>query len=293
MTQRGLTQAEERIADRPTGEAAGSIDVDVAEQIATVWLSNPAALNAFTPNMVEDYLAVLDRIDADDEIRVAVVTGRGRGFCAGADLSLGGDTFVREVPSGEGPPPDRAGVIALRMLQCRKPLIAAINGAAVGFGASLVLPMDIRIASKRARVGFSFVRRGIVPDGASSWFLPRIVGISRAAEWMYTGRLYAAAEVLDGGLVRSVHDEDDLLPAAYEIAREFITESAPVSIAMTRQLLWRMAGATDPRDAHEIESRALAERGSSDDAREGVTAFLEKRPANFTMSVTRDYRHDF
>jgi enoyl-CoA hydratase/carnithine racemase len=174
------------------------------------------------------------------------------------------------------------------MLRCRKPLIAAINGPAVGFGASLTLPMDIRLASADARVGFVFVRRGITPDGTSTWFLPRIVGISRAAEWMFSGRLYPADELRDAGLVRDVHPTSELLAAAYAIADELVEQSAPVSIALTRQLLWRMYGAANPVDAHHLESKALARIGSSSDAREGVQAFLDRRPASFTMSASRD-----
>ncbi|ORW99278.1 hypothetical protein AWC29_28350 [Mycobacterium triplex] len=258
--------------------------------VATVWLNNPKALNAFTSEMVDQFLEALDRVDAEDDVRAVVVTGHGRGFCAGADLSLGAETFARAVDESadDWPPPDRAGTIALRMLRCRKPLIAAINGPAVGFGASLTLPMDIRLASADARVGFAFVRRGITPDGTSTWFLPRIVGISRAAEWMFSGRLYSADELRHAGLVRDVHPGPELLTAAYAIADELVGQSAPVSIALTRQLLWRMYGAADPADAHQLESKALARIGSSTDAREGVQAFLDRRPASFTMSASRD-----
>lgn len=269
----------------------GRVVVEIDNGIATVWLDNPSALNAFTASMVDDFLEALETVDADDAARAVVVTGRGRGFCAGADLSLGAESFAREDDeSSQGwPPPDQAGVIALRMMQCRKPLIAAVNGPAVGFGASLTLPMDVRMVSEEARIGFAFVRRGIVPDGASSWFLPRIIGISRAAEWMFTGRLYNADEMLAAGFARSVHPADGVLDAAYALAQDFLRDSAPVSVALTRQLLWRMLGATGPADAHLLESRALAKRGSSADAREGVNAFLEKRPAVFEMSVARDY----
>ncbi|WP_123023276.1 enoyl-CoA hydratase-related protein [Mycolicibacterium stellerae] len=276
--------------DEPPGADVGRIDLRVTNGTATVWLNNPGALNAFTGDMVDQFLDVLDTIDSDDAIRAVVVTGCGRGFCAGADLSMGAETFARDDDeSTDGaPPPDRAGTIALRMLRCRKPLIAAINGPAVGFGASLTLPMDIRLASVQGRVGFAFVRRGIAPDGASSWFLPRIVGISRAAEWMYTGRLYSADELLDARFVRSVHSGSDLLACAYALADEFVAHSAPVSVAVTRQLMWRMYGAAEPADAHYIESAALAELGSSVDAREGVQAFLERRTPSFVMSTSRD-----
>jgi enoyl-CoA hydratase/carnithine racemase len=283
-------QRDELVGDPPPAADVGRVDLKVHKGIATVWLNNPRALNAFTADMVDQFLDVLDSIDSEDAVRAVVFTGHGRGFCAGADLSMGADTFAREIDeSADGwPPPDRAGTIALRMLQCRKPLIAAINGPAVGFGASLTLPMDVRLACVQARVGFAFVRRGITPDGASSWFLPRIVGISRAAEWMFTGRLYSADELLDARFVRGVHPCSQLLPSAYAIADEFVEHSAPVSVALTRQLLWRVYGAADPADAHHIESKALAKLGSSLDAREGVQAFLERRPASFAMSASRD-----
>ncbi|MCX2929887.1 enoyl-CoA hydratase-related protein [Mycobacterium sp. CVI_P3] len=275
----------------PPAADVGRVDLVVHDGVATVWLNNPSALNAFTTDMVDQFLGVLDAIDSDDAIRVAVVTGHGRGFCSGADLSMGADSFARDSDeSADGwPPPDRAGTISLRMMQCRKPLIAAINGPAVGFGASLTLPMDVRLAGVHARAGFPFVRRGIVPDGASSWFLPRIVGISRAAEWMITGKLYSVDELLDARFVRSVHPVGQLLPAAHALANEFVEQSAPVSVAVTRQLLWQMYGASGPLDAHRIESEALARLGSSPDAREGVQAFLERRPARFSMSATRDF----
>lgn len=278
------------ILGEPPASDVGCVDLRVGSHIATIWLNNPKALNAFTDDMVDQFLDVLDTVDSDDAVRAVVVTGHGRGFCAGADLSMGADTFAREMDESadDWPPPDRAGTIALRMLQCRKPLIAAINGPAVGFGASLTLPMDVRLASIQARVGFAFVRRGIVPDGASSWFLPRIVGISKAAEWMLTGRLSSADELLDARFVRSVHSGAQLLPSAYAIAHEFAEHSAPVSVALTRQLLWRMCGAVEPVDAHRIESKALAILGSSADAREGVTAFIERRAASFVMSASRD-----
>ncbi|MCV7411383.1 enoyl-CoA hydratase-related protein [Mycobacterium florentinum] len=282
--------SDKSFGDPPPAADVGRVDLKVHNRIATVWLNNPRALNAFTADMVDQLLDVLDAVDSDDAIRAVVVTGHGRGFCAGADLGTGADTFAREMDeSADGwPLPDRAGTIALRMLRFRKPLIAAINGPAVGFGASLTLPMDVRLACVKARVGFAFVRRGISPDGASSWFLPRIVGISRAAEWMFTGRLYSADELLDASFVRGVHPCLELLPSAYAIANEFVEHSAPVSVALTRQLLWRMYGAAEPARAHLLESRALAKLGASVDAREGVQAFLERRPASFVMSPSRD-----
>ncbi|NND74286.1 MAG: crotonase/enoyl-CoA hydratase family protein [Ilumatobacter sp.] len=261
---------------------------EVSDSIATVTLNRPQKLNAFTGTMMRELLDVIDRIDADDDVRAVIVTGAGRGFCAGADLSSGGDTFAEggsDVLTESGVPRDGGGIVTLRMFQCTKPLIGAINGAAVGVGATMTLPMDVRLASELATFGFVFARRGIVPESCSSWFLPRLVGISRAAEWCFTGRVFPAAEALDGGLVRSVHEADELLDAARALAREIADNSAPVSVALTRQMLWRMLGADHPMDAHRIESRAILSRGGSADAREGVTSFLEKREADFPDRV--------
>lgn len=266
------------------------IAYDVADGIATVTLDRPDHLNAFTGTMLRELLDVFDRIDADDAVRVAVVTGRGRAFCAGADLSAGGDTFARggggEEAGPERVPRDGGGLVTLRIFRCTKPVIAAINGPAVGVGITMTLPMDIRLASTAARIGFVFARRGIVPEAASSWFLPRLVGIQQAAEWVYTGRVFGADEAKAGGLVRSVHEPDELLPAAYALAREIADHTAPVSVALSRLMLWRMLGAAHPMEAHRVDSRAIAARGRSEDAREGVLSFLEKRPARFPLKVS-------
>lgn len=262
---------------------------EVADRIATITLNRPDQLNAFTNTMMREIIDAFDRIDADDEVRVVIVTGAGRGFCAGADLSGGGETFSgggSDVQTNVGVPRDGGGLVTLRIFECTKPVIAAINGPAVGVGVTMTLPMDIRLASDTAKFGFVFARRGIVPEACSSWFLPRVVGISRAAEWCYSGRVFPAAEALAGGLVRSVHAPDDLLPTARTIASEIAENTAPVSVALTRQMLWRMLGADHPMEAHRVDSRAIKERGRSADSREGVVSFLEKRPPNFPVKVS-------
>ena len=265
---------------------------DVADHIATVTLNRPDQLNAFTNTMMRELLDAFDRIDADDDVRAVIVTGSGRGFCAGADLSGGGETFSRggsdEIPADVGIPRDGGGLVSLRIFDCKKPVIGAINGAAVGVGVTMTLPMDIRLASEHAKFGFVFARRGIVPEACSSWFLPRLVGISQAAEWCYSGRVFPAAEALDGRLVRSVHPADDLLPAARAIAREIAENTSPVSVALTRQMLWRMLGADHPMAAHRVDSRGILARGRAADAREGVVSFLEKRPPHFPDTVSAD-----
>ncbi|MEZ5273179.1 MAG: crotonase/enoyl-CoA hydratase family protein [Ilumatobacteraceae bacterium] len=263
---------------------------EVSDHVATITLNRPDQLNAFTGVMMREMIAAFDLIDADDEVRVVIVTGAGRGFCAGADLSSGGETFSRggsdEIPEDVGVPRDGGGLVSLRIFECKKPVIAAINGPAVGVGVTMTLPMDIRLASENARFGFVFARRGIVPEACSSWFLPRLVGISQATEWCYTGRVFPAAEALAGGLVRSVHAPEDLLPAARAIAAEIAENTAPVSVALTRQMLWRMLGASHPMEAHRADSRGILERGRSADAKEGVVSFLEKRPPAFPVKVS-------
>ena len=265
------------------------ITYEVVDHVATVTLDRPEQLNAFTGRMMHEMIAVFDAIDADDDVRAVIVTGAGRGFCAGADLSSGGETFSAggsDVQTKVGVPRDGGGLVSLRIFNCTKPVIGAINGPAVGVGVTMTLPMDIRLASENARFGFVFARRGIVPEACSSWFLPRLVGISQAAEWCYSGRVFPASEALAGGLVRSVHAPDDLLPAARAIATEIAENTAPVSVALTRQMLWRMLGASHPMEAHRVDSRGVLERGRSDDAREGVMSFLEKRAPQFSVRVS-------
>ncbi len=266
------------------------ISYDVSDRVATITLNRPEQLNAFTNTMMRELIDAFDRVDADDEVRAVVVTGAGRGFCAGADLSGGGETFSGggsdEKTSVPGVPRDGGGMVTLRIFECTKPVIGAINGPAVGVGVTMTLPMDIRLASETAKIGFVFARRGIVPEACSSWFLPRLVGISQAAEWCYTGRVFGADEALRGGLVRSVHAPDELLPAARAIAAEIAEHTSPVSVALTRQMLWRMLGADHPMEAHRVDSRGIAERGRSADSREGVLSFLEKRPPAFPVKVS-------
>ena len=265
---------------------------EVSDHIATVTLNRPDQLNAFTNTMMREVLDAFDRIDADDDVRVVIVTGAGRGFCAGADLSGGGETFSRggsdEIPADVGIPRDGGGLVSLRIFDCKKPVIGAINGAAVGVGVTMTLPMDIRLASEHAKFGFVFARRGIVPEACSSWFLPRLVGISQAAEWCYSGRVFPASEALAGRLVRSVHPADELLPAARAIATEIAENTSAVSVALTRQMLWRMLGADHPMEAHKVDSRGILARGSAADAREGVVSFLEKRAPQFPNTVSAD-----
>ena len=266
---------------------------EVTDGIMTLTLNRPERLNAFTDVMARELIAAFDQADADDAVRVVIVTGAGRAFCAGADLGSGGATFDRAA-QGRGDDPadprnrDGGGTVTLRIYKCLKPVIAAVNGPAVGIGATMQLAMDIRLASETARFGFVFARRGIVPEAASGFFLPRIVGMSQALEWCFTGRVFPAAEALKGGLVRSVHAADDLMPAAMALAREIADNTAPVSVAMTRQMLWRMSAVRDPMEAHRVDSRAIFDRGASADAAEGVTAFLEKRPAVFPCKVSTD-----
>jgi enoyl-CoA hydratase/carnithine racemase len=271
-----------------------ALDVD-DDGIATITLDRPDRLNAFTVTMQDDLIAAFDRTDADDDVRAVVVTGRGRAFCTGADLGAGGSTFDyatrARLHSGQqvdGVHRDGGGMLTLRIFDSLKPVVAAVNGPAVGVGASMTLPMDARLAADGARFGFVFARRGLVPDAAASWFLPRVVGIDTALEWCYSGRVFDAAEALRSRLVRAVHAPDDLLPAAKALAKGMVSDSAPVAVAMTRQLMWRMLGAADPMDAHIADSRALMIQGASGDVHEGVTAFLEKRPARFPRRVSAD-----
>lgn len=260
-----------------------------AHGVLTVTLHRPQVLNAMTAAMRRELCAVLDLADADDGVRAVVFTGSGRAFCAGFDLSGGAAAFDPATqPADDAPGRDGGGVLALRLFASHKPLIAAVNGAAVGIGASMLLPMDIRIASQDAKVGFVFARRGIVPDACASWFLPRVVGIAHALAWTVSGRLLPAHEAQAGGLFSEVLAPADLLPRAQALAREIAEHAAPVSVALTRQLMWRMLGAGHPMDAHRVESRLIAERGAGADAHEGVRAFLDKRAPQFTGTTNAD-----
>lgn len=276
--------------------ALQTLRYEVDNGVATVTLNRPEKLNAFTTQMRDELVAVFDHTDADDAVRAVIVTGAGRAFCAGADLSSGGKTFdyaargdeAREAHRVGEVYRDGGGLVTLRIFRSLKPVIGAINGAAVGIGMTMQLPMDIRLASSEARFGFVFARRGITPEAASTWFLSRLVGMQSALEWCFTGRIFSAQEALERGLVRSVHAPAELLPAAHALAREIADNTAPVSVALARQMLWRMAGAEHPMHAHRLDSRAIQSRGQSADAREGIGAFLEKRPPVYPDKVSTD-----
>lgn len=265
------------------------INYDVSDGVATITLHRPDKMNAFTGRMMHEIISALDHTDADDAVKAVIFTGAGRAYCAGADLSSGGETFAKggsDVQTKQGVPRDGGGLVSLRIFNSLKPVIGAINGAAVGVGVTMTLPMDIRLASDTAKFGFVFAKRGIVPEACSSYFLPRLVGIQQATEWVYTGRVFGADEALAGGLIRSVHSTDDLLPAAQQLAREIADNTAPVSIAMSRQMMWRMLGASHPMEAHRADSRGIMERGKSADSKEGVMSFLEKRDAVYPDRVS-------
>src|SRR5690348_7916126 len=279
------------------------IRIEKADRILTVTLHRPDQLNAFTTRMRDELIAAFATANSDDEVRAVIVTGSGRAFCAGADLSAGAATFDASkradrperdagsdatVDYSDERVRDGGGRVTLAIYECLKPVICAVNGPAVGIGLTMQLAMDIRIASENARFGFVFSRRGIVPEAASSFFLPRIVGIAQALEWCYSGRVFDAQEALAGRLVSQVVPPDQLLPTARALAREIAEKTAPVSIALIRQMMWRMLGADDPMEAHKVDSRGIYARGRSDDVKEGVVSFLEKRPAQFKDKVSTD-----
>ena len=274
------------------------IRYEVEDGVCTVTLHRPDRLNAVTTTMLRELGEAWDRADADDAVRAVIVTGAGRAFCAGADLGSGGATFNYAERKGETAARARAetaeehrdggGTVTLRIFDMKKPVIAAINGPAVGFGITLTLPMDIRIASSSARIGFVFARRGVVPEACSTWFLPRLVGISQAAEWVYTGRVFSAEEALAGRLVSRVVAPDALLPTARALAREIADNSSAISVTLARQMMWKLLGANHPMDAHLLDSQAMFWTGRSADAREGIAAFLEKRPARFPLRPSAD-----
>lgn len=277
-----------------------TIRFDVVDRVATITLNRPDKLNALTARMVDEIIDAFDHSDANDEVRVVIVTGAGRAFCAGADLGEGASSFdAKSAPDApffaDGSPEyakasarDGGGLLTLRIFRSLKPVIAAINGPAVGVGVTMTLPMDIRLASESARIGFVFARRGIVPEAASSWFLPRIVGISQALDWCFSGRVFNADEALAGHLVKAVHPDSQLLEAAHAIAREIADNTSPVAVALMRQMMWRGLGWGDPMDAHRIDSRGILSRGQSADVAEGVTSFLDKRAAVFPDKVSSD-----
>jgi len=261
-----------------------SILYAVADRIATITLNRPDKLNALTAPMIADFIEALDEADRDDAVQAVIVTGNGRAFCAGADLSAGSATFDYAGADTR----DGGGLLTLRLYRCLKPVIAAIQGAAAGAGVTMTLAMDARLASTDARFGLVFTRRGIVPESASSWFLQRIVGLDRALDWCLSGRIVPAQEALDARLVRSLHAPEELLDAARAYALGIVEHTSPVSVALTRQMLWRMAGARDPMEAHRLDSRGMQARGASADAREGVQSFLDKRKPDFPDKVSTD-----
>jgi enoyl-CoA hydratase/carnithine racemase len=283
-----------------------TIRYEIADRVALIKLHRPDRLNAFTRQMQIELCTAFDLTDSDDAVQAVILTGAGRAFCAGADLSEGGKTFdyAARADLDDRPPQDwddlsdervrdSGGKLTLRIFESLKPVIAAVNGPAVGIGATMLLPADIRLAAEEARFGFVFARRGIVPEACSSWFLPRVVGISQALEWTLSGRVFSAEEALKGGLVKQVLPQEDLLPAARALAREIADNAAPVSVALIRQMMWRMLGADHPMEAHKIDSRLIFQRGKSADTKEGVTSFLEKRPPRFADKVSRDMPSTF
>ena len=270
------------------------ITLDIADGIATVTLNRPEKMNAFTRTMMAEFIDALDTTDADDSVRAVIVTGAGeRAFCAGADLTPegGGQVFSDPNPVDDLSDPrvrDGGGQLTLRLFRSTKPLIGACNGVAVGVGATMQLPFDIRLASEDARFGFVFARRGIVPEAASSWFLPRLVGMQTALEWCMTGRVFPASEARERGLVRSLHPAGELLDAAHELAREIADNTSAVSVAMTRAMLWRLGAGGHPMDAHRVDSRAIYSLSRGADAKEGIASFLEKRPPAYPGKVSED-----
>ena len=266
------------------------LDYSIENQIVTITLDRPEKMNAIPPVMREEIITAFAAADAEPEARVVVVTGRGKAFSAGADVSAGAKTFDSVAAGWD----DRAdfrdggGRIALEIFKCTKPVIGAVNGVAAGLGVTMLLPMDILLAADTARFGFVFARRGLVAEACSTWFLPKRVGIGIAAEWMFTGRLVSAQEALAAGLLRSVHPADELLPAAYALAREIADNTAPVAVAMMRQMLWRFAGSDHPMDAHRVDGKLNYDLGKSPDVAEGLEAFLEKRPPAFPGRLPAD-----
>ena len=267
---------------------------EVEDNILTITLNRPEALNAFNNEMLFELIDACDKADADDDVRAIIITGAGRGFCAGADLSGGGNAFDYDSRDDKenGLSRDGGGRLTLRLYELNKPIIAAINGPAVGVGVTMTLPMDIRLASTNAKFGFVFgfvfARRGIVPEACSSYFLPRVVGISKALEWCYSGNVFPASEAMEGGLLRSLHEPEDLLVEARKIAAEIADNTSAVSITLVRHMMWKMLGADHPMEAHKIDSRGIYHRGKSPDSKEGVVSFLEKRPAEFPGKVSTD-----
>jgi len=262
---------------------------DLEDGVATITLNRPSAWNTFTFDLHAELMSAFDRADADDSVRAVVVTGNGAAFSAGADLSGGEQTFDASARGeGDGDRRDMGGLLTLRIFAMTKPVVAAVNGVAAGLGATILLPMDVRLAGESARFAFVFTRRGIVPEACSTWFLPRVVGISRAAEWCYSGRIVTVDEAKDAGLVRDVLPDGTLLETAQNLARDMVGLSSPVAVALTRQMLWRMLGADHPMEAHRVDSRLIAWLGKQPDAAEGIRSFLDKRSPHFAMAPSSD-----
>jgi enoyl-CoA hydratase/carnithine racemase len=262
---------------------------DVEDGILTITLNRPEILNAFSGGMLRDLTRALDAADADDDVHAIIITGAGRGFCAGQDLSAGDSTWEGHEEALEGTETgDGGGELSRRIYRCLKPVIVAFNGPAVGVGITFTLAADVRLAAKNVKMGFVFAARGIIPEGCSSWFLPRLVGISKALEWCYSARVFRSEEALEAGLVRSLHEPDELLPAARELAQEFVSKSSKVSIAVLRHMMWRMLGAPDPINAHWVDTAGINALATSPDAKEGINAFLEKRDPDFPGKVSKD-----
>ncbi len=265
-----------------------TLKTDISERILTITLHRPDRMNAFTLEMADEIIAAFDEADRNDDVRAVIVTGSGKAFCAGADLGMGGNSFNSSQRESLDDHRDSGGRVTLRIFECLKPVIGAVNGAAVGVGATMLLPMDVRIASTQSKFGFVFARRGLVPEACSSWFLPRVAGISKAMEWVMTGRVFPPEEALQGNLVSRIVEPDQLIPVARALAKESAENTSAVSIALSRQLLWRMLGADHPMEAHKVDSKCIYHLGTRPDVAEGVTSFLQKRPPNFPMKVSKD-----
>ncbi|WP_340371452.1 crotonase/enoyl-CoA hydratase family protein [Peribacillus sp. FSL E2-0218] len=263
-----------------------TITSEIIDHVMIVTLNRPERMNAFNEKMCAEMILAFDEADANDDVRAVIVTGSGASYCAGMDLEKGAETFMDHTPLVEYR--DAGGVLALRIFELKKPIIAAINGAAVGVGITMTLPMDIRIASTEAKMGFVFARRGITMEACSGWFLPRLVGMGKASEWIYTGRMISANEAYEGRLVNKIVGPDELMAAAMEIASDIAQNTSSVSVTLSRQLMWTMLGANHPVESHKIESKMLHWTGKQADAQEGIEAFLEKRSADFKMKSSTD-----
>ena len=255
-----------------------------------ITFTRPDEMNTFSGKMMVEIMETLDEAESDDSVRSVIFTGSGRAYCAGADLSQGEKTFdwSKRDSKVNGVAIDTGGMLTLKLYDFKKPIIAAINGSAVGVGVTMTLPMDVRIASDNAKFGFVFAKRGIVPEACSSWFLPRIVGVSQSLEWMMSGEVFSAEEALKGKLIREVTSQENLVPRALEIAQKFSDKTSAVSVSLTRQMVWKMLGEKHPMSAHKIDSRGVYYLGRSNDVAEGISSFLEKRDPEFSDTVSKN-----